>query len=72
MAWMASVRTASARATIACDYLLTQGADLCKLCLYLLGYFLGFLLGVCDGGFLGLDEFFGGADLFFEFRQFFL
>ena len=57
---------------IACNYLPTQGADLCKLCLYLLGYFLGFLLGVCDRGFLGLDEFFGSADIFFEFRQFFL
>ena len=36
---------------IACNYLPTQGADLCKLCLYLLGYFLGFLLGVYIGGF---------------------
>ena len=57
---------------IACNHLPTQGADLCKLCLYLLGYFLGFLFGVCNGSFLGLDEFFGSADLFFEFRQFFL
>ena len=30
---------------IACYYLPTQGAYLCKLCLYLLGYFLGFLPG---------------------------
>ena len=57
---------------IACNHLPTQGADFCKLCLYLLGYFLGFLFGVCNGDFLGLDEFFGGADLLFEFRQFFL
>ena len=51
---------------IACNYLPTQDADFCKLCLYLLGYFLGFLFGVCNGDFLGLDEFFGGADLFFR------
>ena len=57
---------------ITCYYLPTQGAYLCKLCLYLLGYFLGFLFGVCNGSFLGLDEFLGGADLFFELRQFFL
>ena len=37
---------------IACYYLQTQGAYLCKLCLYLLGYFLGFLLGVCNRSFL--------------------
>ena len=53
---------------ITCYYLPTQGAYLCKLCLYLLSYFLGFLLGVCNGSFLDLDEFLGGADLFFEFH----
>ena len=57
---------------IACNYLPTKGPDLYKLCLYLLGYFLGFLFGVCDGSFLGLDELFGGADFFFKFHQFFL
>ena len=57
---------------IACNYLPSQGADLCKLCLYLLAYFLGFLFGVCDGSFLGLDELLGGTNLFFEFCQFFL
>jgi len=56
---------------IACYYLPTQGAYLCELCLYLLSYFLGFLFGVCNGSFLGLDEFLGGADFFFEFHQFF-
>ena len=55
---------------ITCYYLPTQGAYLCKLCLYLLGYFLGFLPGICNRSFLGLDEFLGGANLFFEFCQF--
>ena len=50
---------------IARYYLLTQGANFCKLCPYLLGYFLGFLLGVCNRGFLLLDQSLGGADLFF-------
>jgi len=53
-------------------YLLTQGVDFCKLCPYLLGYFLGFLLGVCNRGFLLLDQSLCGADFFFEFCQFFL
>ena len=63
MAWMASERTASARATIACYYLPTQGAYLCKLCLYLFSHFLGFLLGVCklevilEVGILSAQEF---------------
>ena len=57
---------------IAYYYLPTQGSYLCKLCLYLLGYFLGFLFGVCNGSFLGLDEFLGGMNLLFEFCQFFL
>src|SRR6185436_20632071 len=57
---------------ITCYYLLTQGAYLCELCPYLLGYFLGFLLGVCNRGFLLVDYSLGGADLFFEFHQFFL
>ena len=57
---------------IACYYLPTQGAYLCKLFLYLLGYFLGFLFGVCNGSLLGLDELLGCADFFFEFHQFFL
>ena len=56
---------------IACYYLLTQGAYL-ELCPYLLGHFLGFLLGVCNRGFLLLDQSLGGADLFFEFHQLFL
>ena len=37
---------------IAWYYLSTQGAYLCKLCLYLFSHFLGFLLGVCDRSFL--------------------
>ena len=57
---------------IACYYLLTQGAYLCKLCPYLLGHFLGFLLGVCNRGFLLLDQPLGVADLFFKFHQFLL
>ena len=56
---------------IACYYLLTQGAYLCKLYPYLFGHFLGFLLGVCDRGFLLLDQSLGATDLFFESCQFF-
>ena len=40
--------------------------------MYLFGHFLGFLLGACNRGFLLLDQSSGGADLFFEFHQFFL
>jgi len=57
---------------IACDDLLTQGADLHELYLYLFCHFLGFLLGVRDQSLLFLDEPLGGADLLFEFCWFFL
>ena len=79
MAWMASARMAFGSCydrfvvlVIAYYYLLTQGAYLCELCLYLLAHFLGFLLGVCNQGFLLLEQSLCGADFFFEFCQFFL
>ena len=56
----------------ACGDLLTQGADLRELYLYLFCHFLGFLLGVCNRGFLLLNQSLCGADFFFEFCQFFL
>ena len=51
---------------ITCDDLLAQGAYLRELHLNLLGYFLGFLLGVRDRSFLFPDESPGSADLLFE------